>query len=342
MKRPLTAPARWPSEHRIGGSTVTSCAQLVSQAVAYMTRTKPQKTVGRPGRRWCRYSLRALLLLVLLVSIGMSLFATRMRRATRQRDAVAAIEKSGGWVYYYHQFDPPDYSCFSFPRPPPPGPLWLRNLLGDDFFTSVVEAYVESDTDLKYLKQLDQLKRLGCAPEVTEAGLAHLKELRQLRHLDLSERRVTGATFEHIVALAELEELHLGLTDTGDAELERLETMTRLRWLGLGGTKITDAGLRHLEGLTRLEHLTLNQTQIGDAGVEHLKGLKQLKELGLGQTRVSDASLEHLTGFQHLVRLELQRTKVSAEGVRKVKRALPRCDVFSSMPGPPFDPFVTR
>ena len=44
-------------------------------------------------------SLRALMLLVLLVSIGMSWLAVRMERARKQWEAVEAIERLGGsWL----------------------------------------------------------------------------------------------------------------------------------------------------------------------------------------------------------------------------------------------------
>jgi hypothetical protein len=61
-----------------------------------------QRSNDKPRRRWYQYSLRTLLLLMLLVSVGMSAVATRMRTARRQRDAVAAIQESGGSVAYYH------------------------------------------------------------------------------------------------------------------------------------------------------------------------------------------------------------------------------------------------
>ena len=295
-----------------------------------MARTKPETDAARPRLRWYQYRLRTLLLFVLLVNIGMSAVATRMQKARRQRDAVAAIEKSGGSVWYDHEVDESGSPLLPGHRPPP-WPSWLRTLFGDDFFRTVVTAYVESDAEFESLKQLDQLQHLSCGDSVTNAGLARLKELRHLRNLDLIGDDSVAAGLEHITALTQLEELNLSNTDVGDAELERLKGMAQLRYLGLVGTRITDAGLRHLEGLTRLEDLTLNKTQIGDAGVQHLKGLKQLKRLGLGNTRVTDASLEHLIGLKNLVHLELQFTSVTADGVRKIDRALPHCDIRTTL-----------
>ncbi len=71
-----------------------------------MTRSQATKAGDKSRHRWPRKGLAAILFLMPLVCIGMSLVAMRMRTARRQRDAVAAIEKSGGSAWYY-----PDAPC---------------------------------------------------------------------------------------------------------------------------------------------------------------------------------------------------------------------------------------
>jgi hypothetical protein len=56
-------------------------------------------TTPRPKprtRRFLQFSLRTLLIFVLLVSIGMSWFAVKLERARRQREAVEVIRTGGG------------------------------------------------------------------------------------------------------------------------------------------------------------------------------------------------------------------------------------------------------
>ncbi|MGD0897974.1 MAG: hypothetical protein ABR915_09055 [Thermoguttaceae bacterium] len=289
--------------------------------------SQPKTTDDKPRHRWYQYSLRTLLLLMLLVSVGMSLVANRMRRAERQREAVAAIKRSGGLVWYEHEDGRP------FPSPtPPPGPLWLRRLLGDDFFRRVVAAYVASDADFKYLGQLDCLTRVCCRGTLGETGLMHILELRHPRDPSTPENAEVSPEFEILTTLTKLEDLDLDLTNIGDAELERIKAMPRLHRLDLSGTEITDAGLRHLEELPRLQQLYLSMTEIGDAGVEHLKGLRQLTDLELLRTRITDAGLQHLAGLENLRHLNIKGTKVTEEGVAKIKNALPACEVESSDP----------
>ena len=101
-----------------------------------------------------------------------------------------------------------------------------------------------------------------------------------------------------------------------------------LRSLALGSIGLTDAGLKRLEGLSNLESLVLGGNEIGDAGLAHLKGLKNLRSLDLWGTNVSDAGLEHLKGLTKLQWLDLGRTKVTSSGVKKLRQALPDCNIF--------------
>ena len=99
--------------------------------------------------------------------------------------------------------------------------------------------------------------------KVTDAGLVHLKDLRQVRMLVLDSANVT------------------------DAGLANLEGLTTLHSLSLNKTQVTDVGLVHLKGLVHLEDLQLASTPVTDAGLVHLKGLTKLRGLNLGGTKVT-------------------------------------------------------
>jgi hypothetical protein len=212
--------------------------------------TSPPEAPARK-LRWFQYSLRSLFLLVFLVSIGMSWVAVKIERARRQKEAVEEIKKAGGHVSYDYQFDK---SGDWLPEARPPGPAWLRNLLGEDFFATVV--------------------MVGLFPlnsRVTDAGLEHLKGLTQLEWLDLMDTPVTDAGLEHLKGLTQLQELYLGGTKVTDAGLDYLKGLTQLRTLYLGNTPVTDAGLEHLSGLTQLQFLCLENTQVTDEGAKRLQ-----------------------------------------------------------------------
>jgi len=210
-----------------------------------------------PRLRWFQYSLSTLLLAVLLVSIGMSWVAVRMQRARREREAVAAIVKLGGQVRYDYQVP---QSGNPLPGAGPPGPAWLRKLLGENFFVTVVGVHLENSS-------------------CTDADLEYLAVLTQLRSLELDGTRVTDAGLERLTGLTRLQELGLDGTLVTGAGLKHIEGLTQLQLLDLGGTRVTDAGLEHLKGLTQLQTLDLSQTEVTVAAWKHVKGLTRLRRL---------------------------------------------------------------
>jgi len=167
---------------------------------------------------------------------------------------------------------------------------------------------------------LAQPRFLARQTEITDAGLVHLKELTQLRTVNLwSCKGITDAGLVHLKGLTELEFLGLSGTNISDAGLVNLKGLTKLEFLGLSSTKISDAGLVHLKRLTSLKTLYLFGTQISDAGLDHLKGLNSLNRLELAGTKISDAGLVHLKGLTSLKRLGLDSTDVSGAGLVHLK-----------------------
>jgi len=215
-----------------------------------------------------------LLIVVVLLSVLLGWCGMEMRQAGRQRQAVEAIRKAGGVVFYDFQLDE---SGYALPVQEPPAPAWLRELVGDDFFseaTGVGFNYPEeaSDVVLGRVKGLTKLRLLYLSgPQVTDVGLKHLKRLTKLRTLLLHGTQVTDVGLEHLRGLRELESLDLSGTQVTNAGLEHLRGLTGLNRLELPGTQISDAGLQHLGELTGLENLNLHGTYVSDKGVEQLR-----------------------------------------------------------------------
>jgi hypothetical protein len=203
---------------------------------------QPDPSKPKLGR--FQYRLRTLLLCVLVCAVACDWFVSRIQRAKRQREAVEAIEKSGGRVKYDYQFD---RSGNKPQNAKPPGPAWLRKLLGDDFFAYVVHAEVNTNAGLEHLKDLTQLRVLSLSgPTVTNAGLEHLDELTQLRELSLSGPKVTDAELQYIEESSRLQELDFDDIDLTDVELDHLKGLPQLEVLILRGTRVTDQGVKKL------------------------------------------------------------------------------------------------
>ena len=176
------------------------------------------------GRRF-QFSLRSLLLLVVVVAIPCSWLATEMKAAREQHAIVETIWKFHGHVYYDYE----DHDPFALPSKPP-GPAWLCELLGEDLFASVTWlAFYEygsefSDAELEKLKGLPHLQGVDLfATNISDSGLEHLTRLPQLKELDLSYTKVSDTGLEHLKGLTELQGLYLTVTKVSDSGVEKLQ-----------------------------------------------------------------------------------------------------------------------
>jgi hypothetical protein len=259
--------------------------------------SRPDRT-PHPWRRYLRFSVRGLIVVVLVVGAGLGWI---VHQAHVQRDAVAAIKKAGGSVYYDWEW--------RIGKPIPGGrpwaPSWLVDLIGPDYFGHVTHVTLRGP------------------PGPTDATLAHVGRLTRLQALldDSSSASDTGLV--HLKGLTKLSDLWLNDTQVTDAGLLHLKGMTNLSSLSLDGTQVTDAGLVHLKGLTNLSDLWLNNTQITDAGLVHLKGMTNLTTLVLSGTRITNEGLADLMRLTTLSQLYLADTQVTDAGMNELKRALP-------------------
>ncbi len=145
------------------------------------------------------------MVLVLIVGGGLGWFT---RRATVQRDAVRAITAGGGNATY-------DFQRNAGPRYPsgiPPGPKWLVDRLGVDFFASVTSVTIgatKTDAILDHVGKLWRLEWLDArSTPVTDAGLAQLGGLSELRSLRCKGTPgLTDAGLAHLAGLERLEVL---------------------------------------------------------------------------------------------------------------------------------------
>ena len=265
--------------------------------------TDQARPISRPWRRFLRFSVRGLIVFVVVLGAGLGWI---VRQAHIQRDAVAAIRKAGGTVSNDWEWN---YSMWkdgkSIRGGKPWAPRWLVDLIGTDFFGHVAVVDCRG------------------ASTATDATLAHVGPLNRLQWLTVNHASVSDAGLVHLKGLTNLSVLWLDDTQVTDVGLVHLTGLTSLSNLGLDGIHVTDAGLVHLKGLTNLSVLGLNRIQVTDAGLVHLKGLTNLSVLGLDGTQVTDAGLVHLKGLTRLSNLGLNGSQVTDAGMNELKRTLP-------------------
>ncbi len=283
-------------------------------------------------RRRFQFSIRSLLLLVVVVALPCSWLAVKMKTAMQQRETIKWVRQSGGTAYCTWQLDA---TFLPVRTPRPPGPACVRNLLPDDFFADIVKVTLDHTTvtDEELIRfdglRLNRLLILSLEnTQVTNVGMENLKPINQLQALDLDGTQITDTWLKHLKGAGQLRTLCVGfnqrITDVG---LKYLEGLVQLKQLILSGTQVTDAGLEQLSGMVQLEDLSISDTNITDGGLEHLAGFVTLRTLVLDDCRVTDAGLRYLRGLTSLEGLWLHGTQVTDAGVAKLQQALPNCKI---------------
>jgi hypothetical protein len=309
------------------------------------------KPVSRPWRRFLRFSMRGLIVLVLVVGTGLGWL---IRSARIQRDAVAAITRAGGSVQYNWEWANGEPIAGGRPAVP----KRMIDLIGLDYLGHVTRvSYMQRAIDsmnARVAKMNAEFSALVAArAELAEAqakpdpalghadgeAVTHLKPLASIK----SPESESQAFMADLTRLPQLSSLDLSFTDVTDDGLAHLKVLTSLSELNLMHTRITDSGLAHLKGLSNLSHLRLGDgfiaagfrveeslkplfdlPPITDAGLAHLEGLTNLSELDLSATEITDAGLVHLKALANLRSVDLRGTHITNAGAQELQRALPR------------------
>ena len=283
-------------------------------------------------RRILRFSVRGLFVLVSVVAIWIARMANEARH---QRHVVEVVVNLGAEVTYDYQLDA-SFEMLKNARMP--GPEWLRDWIGEDFFINVshisffgkgiCDAQFESMVDdLARLRKLrgidfwdsdvsdDTLELVGIrfrslywldvpSKKITDDGLIHLRTLTDLQHLGLFDSNINGTGIAHLSALPSLERLYLQRAKLTDVGLQSISRLKNLRELALSGNReISNAGLKSLAVLHRLESLSLmNCWGLTDECLIHLESLTNLTSLRTAGSRITP-------GAEKVLRKKLPKLK---------------------------------
>lgn len=130
---------------------------------------------------------------------------------------------------------------------------------------------------------------------LSDAGLACLGCLLQLKHLDISNwcKDITDRGFAGLSSLCHVEHLNLYGTGISNISIAPLfSSLHALRRLDLSFTNITDEGLSCLPSAAQLQWLRLDCCDITDSGLEAVSSLLQLQHLSIPAcVSITDAGL---------------------------------------------------
>ena len=260
-----------------------------------------ERLVG--SRRWLRVSLRGALLLLTVLCVLLGIKASRVHR---QKLSVARVQELGGLVAFDH-----DMRAGTWSSQPSGPPLWLTNILGEEWFRKFVlinfdEGSDPTDDDLALLQDLPDVREITLFDRnrITDEGLVHLGRLKHLEKLPLHGTGVRGPGLRHF-------------------------TSQKLTLITLQDTPFTDEGMVYLANKASLQYLNLSGTEITDDGLSALVNLPSLTRLEINWTAISDKGLSHLARLTSLTQLFVRGTNTTETGRAKLQKSLPKCKISS-------------
>ena len=140
-------------------------------------------------RKYFRFGLSTLMLLITVFCVWMGV---QVNRARDTRLAIDAIEELGGEVYYVHERTK---SGIYVRKAELPGPAWLREFIGDEYFVDVANIAFSSsritDDDLEqlctHLTKIRELRWLYFDDCHNLSDISVLQRLSNLQRLVLCE-----------------------------------------------------------------------------------------------------------------------------------------------------------
>ncbi len=258
---------------------------------------------------WYQFTLRSLLLLIVVASLGFAWLRTLFCRYEQEFQAVCDFRRSTS-LFIGHDTSNGNVmrSVFSL-------------VLGKDY-RPVIELGPSGDTGTTFCAMAQTIHI-----DFDSETLSPIRHLRNLRVLDLGNNRVTDAALEHVGELSNLEAIFLhGDSVTGNA-FQHWHGLTKLRTLYLEETSVDDTTLAHLKKLTSLESLVL-EARVTDNGLKHLSSLDNLRSLLLIDLPITDEGLLQLRQIRSLRELSLlDNTNVTERGVDELRKAMPNVTV---------------
>ncbi|REK23913.1 MAG: hypothetical protein DWQ42_14170, partial [Planctomycetota bacterium] len=232
---------------------------------------------------------RSVLLFVITLAVVLLVSLVCWRQSANNQARIRyAIEQTGGLAYYDYEIDEAGERIVDAPLP---GPSLVREALGIDYVANLVRIHFlygqANDRALELIGGLRRLRFLdGLGPNVTDKGVANIKEFPRLERLGLREAKVTDQGISHLASLEHLRELDLTETKVTGACLQQLRKSRNLRVLQLTFCSISDSSTQFLQAFAGLEELHLQGTSISDDSMDHVVSLKNLQKLNIAETEI--------------------------------------------------------
>ncbi|PQO46273.1 hypothetical protein C5Y93_09815 [Blastopirellula marina] len=286
-------------------------------------------------RRWLSFSVRGLLLLILIVSVGLGFLARDLYQFRQRQAVVRRIEANGGSVNlpFYEIGDPFETSNRSDVRLSEEQrrtlyQQWVIWFADEDIYKRPWGASIAHADDeplflgLEYFPELFQLTiGPGTLSDASMESICRLKSLQQIR---LHETQMTKQQVGRLASLPELTEIEFHGAATTPEALSQLGHIPRLETVRLIADQVPVEALAAIRSIPihRLA-IVVNTTTIPNLDQpDPLDGITQLSSLELTNYPVSDNTLAAIGKMQSLWSLGIdcpaKSATVSNEGLERL------------------------
>ncbi len=283
----------------------------------------------KPRRRWLRFSLRGLFVLIIIVSIAIALpmhwQEDDIAQYKVEQQVATQIESMNGTFYGAPISSREEVSWFDYPSY-----LWQKSMnwghgtdLYDDIH-SVTLPIRDLDRLAPQLKKLRSLEKINISTSnVDDFGMPlydeeikQIADVETLEELDLSEVNVTPSQLQELSSLPNLR--HLAFPVRGDpvALIEALPSFPKLEHIKIDDLPITQSTVAKLEQLPNLQILTLSsfRPKADSGGIQAMGRLTQMQWLV-----IDVPSLDH-RWYDALAKMP-QLTNLYIKGARQIDAA---------------------
>jgi len=175
-----------------------------------------------------------------------------------------------------------------------------------------------SDAGIAQLKDLTNLETLDLSgTKMTDAGLASLAGLTKIESLSLDETDITDDGLKHLAGMRELKSLRIsarGISDKGLAYLTHFPRLERLRLASIG----SDATWEAIGKLTALRDLSAYVGEVSEEAWAQIEKLQNLESLSVHGDGVNDAAMRHIGCLTTLKTLSIQNARVTDVGLAQL------------------------
>ncbi|CAN5249042.1 hypothetical protein BH10CYA1_BH10CYA1_09660 [soil metagenome] len=183
------------------------------------------------------------------------------------------------------------------------------------------------DQALLYIDHLKSLREIGLeSTEITDKGLAYIKELPGLVKLDVSNTKgVTGEGLSRLKSLPLLTDLRAEVVPNARLYLPILAKSKKISVLSLTASKITDSDLDVVKRCTSLRDLYLSKNaKVTDAGVAKLVVMPELADLDLYGCSITKNCANSLKAISKLRLLSIDARRWTEDDLKALHAALPK------------------